>query len=491
MKIKIMNDLKYIILSILCISVLNINAQKFPMVIFPGDYPDPSILRDGKDYYMTHSSFSYSPGFLIWHSQDLVNWEPVSRANGAGMAPDLVKYGDKYYIYYPWGPTNYVVWSKSMKGPWSKPVNLNVKGIDPGHIVDKDGNRYLHLSEGTVVRLAKDGLSVIGEPVTVYKGWEYPEDWNVECFCLESPKLIYKDGFYYLTSAEGGTAGPATSHMVVSARSRSVTGPFENSPYNPVVHTYSTSDEWWSKGHGTIFDDADGNWWIIYHAYLKDMHTLGRSTLIEPIEWTADGWFRTAPASKLPEARPFNGKGISDISDDFNGTEVNLRWTTWGGGTPKQCTTLKSGNLYLKPKGNTPENGRVLLTIPTDAHYETQVELNVGKENNGGLLLIYKPKVFAGVSCNEREITVYSYFDKYRTIPNKYGKNIFLKIENNHNLCTFWISGKDKKWQKLADNVDVKTMNHNYYNGFRSLRIGLYASGKGNVRFNDFKYGGK
>jgi len=30
--------------------------------ILPGDYPDPSVLRVGSDYYMTHSSFHYGPG---------------------------------------------------------------------------------------------------------------------------------------------------------------------------------------------------------------------------------------------------------------------------------------------------------------------------------------------------------------------------------------------------------------------------------------------
>ena len=30
-------------------------AQEYPKVIIPGDYPDPSIIRDGEDYYMTHS----------------------------------------------------------------------------------------------------------------------------------------------------------------------------------------------------------------------------------------------------------------------------------------------------------------------------------------------------------------------------------------------------------------------------------------------------
>ena len=30
---------------------------------------------------------------------------------------------------------------------------------------------------------------------------------------------------------------------------KSVTDPWENSPYNPIVHTYSATDSWWSKGH--------------------------------------------------------------------------------------------------------------------------------------------------------------------------------------------------------------------------------------------------
>ena len=32
-------------------------AMTFTNPIFPGDHPDPSILRDGDDFYMVHSSF--------------------------------------------------------------------------------------------------------------------------------------------------------------------------------------------------------------------------------------------------------------------------------------------------------------------------------------------------------------------------------------------------------------------------------------------------
>ncbi|MBW4080019.1 family 43 glycosylhydrolase [Paenibacillus sp. S150] len=59
----------------------------------------------------------------------------------------------------------------------------------------------------------------------------------MEGFYLESPNLTFKEGYYYLTCALGGTAGPATSQMNVFARAESQEVSWENSPYNPIVHT--------------------------------------------------------------------------------------------------------------------------------------------------------------------------------------------------------------------------------------------------------------
>ena len=52
--------------------------------IISGDHPDPTILKDGKDYYLTYSSFYSYPGLVIWHSTDLVNWRPVDERLAAG-----------------------------------------------------------------------------------------------------------------------------------------------------------------------------------------------------------------------------------------------------------------------------------------------------------------------------------------------------------------------------------------------------------------------
>ena len=45
--------------------------------VLPGDHPDPSVIRVGKDYWATATSSEWSPQFPILHSTDLVNWEVV------------------------------------------------------------------------------------------------------------------------------------------------------------------------------------------------------------------------------------------------------------------------------------------------------------------------------------------------------------------------------------------------------------------------------
>src|ERR1035438_7573904 len=64
--------------------------------IMGGDHPDASPIRVGGEFYLTHSSFDYAPGLLIWHSLDLINWRPVAAALrryfGSIWAPYLCEY---------------------------------------------------------------------------------------------------------------------------------------------------------------------------------------------------------------------------------------------------------------------------------------------------------------------------------------------------------------------------------------------------------------
>ena len=485
--------MRTIILIITLLSLI-INAAEaqnadYPRVILPGDYPDPTVIRDGSDYYMTHSPFVYAPGFLIWHSKDLINWKPLTRTmtniRGSAYAPDLVKCNGTYYIYYPSSGTNWVIWADNIMGPWSDPVDLKVPRIDPGHVVGEDGKRYLHLSAGMMVELTDDGLAAAGDLFKTYEGWQYPRDWITECFCLESPKLNFKDGYYYLTSAQGGTAGPPTSHMVVSARSWSVKGPWENSPYNPIVHTYSAEEQWWSKGHGTIIDDTDGNWWIVYHGYEKGAHTLGRQTLIDPIVWTYNGWFRL-DTNRKPLKLNSDLDGMK-LSDDFSKSELGIQWTTWGRYNPDDVM-IKDGNLYLQGRGKTPGEGRKLLITVSDRNYEIQVEVKLEKEGAGGLILYYRESVFAGIIANQSSFTIYDNAHEKHTIDNTLGQRFYLKIINQKDLCSIQISKNGDKWETVKDYLDVSGMHHNNHRSFYALRAGLIATGKSKTRFDNFKY---
>lgn len=406
-------------------------ADYLKACIFPGDYPDPSIIRDGDDFYITHSSFTYYPGLLIWHSKDLINWKPIARAvqsqSYSIFAPELCKVGDKFYIYYPTsGGENFVVTADRIEGPWSEPVKIEVNGIDPGHVVDNDGKHYLYTNNGFVVPLTDDGLAVAGENKKVYDGWVYPKQWETEGMWLESPKFCKRGEYYYLISAEGGTAGPPTSHMCVIARSKSALGPWENSPYNPMVHTYSADEEWWSKGHGTLIDDAEGNWYVVYHAYRNGFHTLGRSTIIESVVWTEDGW----PVLANQNGAQWKDKGLlaDEVYDSMRDINDSQLWTQW------------------EPKFN----GHPLwMFTAIDEAYEVSAEFT-STGGTVGMYLFYNEKANIGVESTE--------------------SNFFVRIKNDHNIVTISSSTDGKNWKTIHKDVDVSSYHHNNHQGFFALR---------------------
>lgn len=413
-------------------------------VIFPGDYPDPTIMRDGNDFYMTHSCFTYYPGLLIWHSTDLINWEPVARAVGdqdySIFAPDLCKVGDKYYIYYPTsGGENFVVTADRIEGPWSEPVKIDVNGIDPGHVVAENGKRYLYTNNGHVVELSDDGLAAAGPNRKVYDGWEYPQEWETEGMWLESPKLVKRGEYYYLISAEGGTAGPVTSHMCVVARSKSALGPWENSPYNPMVHTYSAAEEWWSKGHGTLIDDADGNWYIVYHSYRNSFHTLGRSTIVESVEWTKDGW----PVLAQKDGAKWDNHGFASDLNYLRDYDNPLLWAKWEPG-------------FM--------DGTLMTTTAVDASYRITAEFDAG-DDIAGLFLFYNGQANTGISRSG---------------------HFHVRITNEANTVKVETSNDGTRWNTEYDGFDVSCFHHNTYQGFFALRPAYLL--KGGAKLLKFTY---
>ena len=471
------------------------SGELYTNPIFAGDYPDPSLLRDGDDYYMVHSSFDYYPGLLIWHSKDLLNWTPVTSALhknvGSVWAPDLVKHNNKYYIYFPAGGTNYVVTADSINGKWSDPIDLKIGNIDPGHVVGEDGRRYLFFSNGGFVPLSADGLSVAGELKPSYSGWKIPREWSIECFCMEGPKLVKRGDYYYLTVAEGGTAGPATGHMVISARSRSLYGPWENSPYNPIIRTTNNSEKWWSKGHGTLFEDAKGKWWMVYHAYENGFYNMGRQTLLQPVEWTKDGWYKIPDGVvadkpiKKPNLIAF--KSNFTLNDKFDGNSLKPQWKFFGEYDTSRFHFVEN-SIAIKAKGNAVANSAPLLCMPADHSYTAEVELVIEGKATGGLVLFYNERASSGILTSNGDILANINGWQFPAEKKVVTDHVFLRLKNSNNTVDLYYSTDGTKWNKIENSLNISGFHHNAFGGFLGVRIGLCSLGDGVVKFRNFRY---
>ncbi|EGF92980.1 glycosyl hydrolase family 43 family protein [Asticcacaulis biprosthecium C19] len=478
--------------------------------IIAGDHPDPTILKDGDDYYMTFSSFFSYPGLVIWHSTDLVNWTPVGPALfkplGTIWAVDLCKHNDRYFIYIPAAPDGkpwsiYAIWAADIKGPWSDPVDLNIHDcIDPGHIVGEDGKRYLFVNGIRKIRLTDDGLAADGVLEPAYQPWINPDDWIVENFAPEGPKLLRRGEYFYLVTAVGGTAGPVTGHMVIAARSKSIHGPWEHYPNNPLVRTLSTDEPWWSRGHATLMEgpspkNGEADWWLVYHGYENGFRTLGRQTLLEPAEWTKDGWFRALGVDlSKPMRKPKGGTAGPagfKLSDDFSANRFGIQWS-FHDPKPGEMDRVKyeGKGLRLAARGTSPADSAPLTCPVGDRSYEVEVTLELEGEAVAGLLLYYNSKAYVGVGFTGEETRTWQYAEDHAWNRQKItARQLRLRVTNQDNVITWHYSPDDgASWIRHPTRMEVSGMHHNVFGGFLSLKIAICCTGTGAVRLNTFTY---
>jgi xylan 1,4-beta-xylosidase len=463
--------------------------------ILGGDHPDASPIRVGDDFYLTHSSFDYAPGLLIWHSRDLVNWRPVAAAlrryYGNVYAPYLCEYQERFYIYFPADGRLRVVHADHPAGPWSEPVDLGISAIDPAHIAE-NGRRFLYMAGGQMAELTADGLAVKTPPRTVLEPWPVPATTRMECTCLEGPKLLWHNGYFYLNVAEGGTGGPSTSHSVVSARSRHADGPWEFSPYNPVVHTANRDDRWLSLGHGRLVDTPGGKWYITVHSYENGYRTLGRQLLLLPVEWTPDGWFRISSGVTADSAIPEPIAGSSqqpfvDPSDNFTTPELGLQWGFWHEYDPTRFTT-GNGALALQARGKSLADTSA-LTTPVGGHsYTVEIDVEADPGCESGLLLFYDPQHTTGILLSSEGIGVRLANGYIPSRQQKGTARATLRIVNDRQEIDFYYRLPGQSWRKSKESAEISGMHHNVLGGFLDVRPAVYACGSGKATFRGFRY---
>ncbi|EED13467.1 xylosidase/arabinosidase, putative [Talaromyces stipitatus ATCC 10500] len=300
--------------------------------IIPGFAPDPSAIQVGDTYFLVNSSFHIFPGLPIYASKDLVSWRHIGNAinrqtqlslaasrtklnpeddeagdmmcaTGGLYAPTIRYYDGIFYIVCTNvihgaqdGSTsdqhqNFIVSATDIwSNQWSDPVFFEFDGIDTSLFWDSDGRAYMHGSAApgpmTTIKLfeidIKTGQKLSDEKMI----WD-----GTGGIWPEGPHIYHNhDGWYYLFISEGGTF---ENHMVTVARSKSIWGPYEANPDNPILTARGTDEYIQHTGHSDLFQNAQGHWWAVCLAVRKDKskrYVLGRETFLTPVHWTQGSW---------------------------------------------------------------------------------------------------------------------------------------------------------------------------------------------------------
>lgn len=284
---------------------------------------DPSSIVKCKNEYWV---FYTGRGVPSYHSKDLVKWErgpavfkvapdwiarivPENR-NLQYWAPDIIKLGDRYLLYY----------SASSFGKMTSAIGLVTNAT-----LDPDDPDYHWTDQGFVVRTQEgDGYNAIDPSVfhdsdrslwltfgsywsgikliqlDPQSGKRVASDSKLVSIAynesIEASYLTRHDSYYYLFVNWGSCcAGPKSTYNIRIGRSKSVTGPFLDKGGTDMLHSggslflATTNGPLIGPGHaGTL--NAQGKDWFTSD-FEGDLRMGGRATLaIMPLHWNADGW---------------------------------------------------------------------------------------------------------------------------------------------------------------------------------------------------------
>lgn len=518
--------------------------------ILPGFHPDASAVQVGGDYYIATSTFEWWPGIDIYHSRDLVNWEwcaaPISKPeqvpsglmgnynSGSLWAPHLSWSDGLFWLVYTdvksatafKDTLNYVITAPAIQGPWSKPSLVTASGFDPALFHDDDGRHYF-LNMLFDWRLDRPGFAgtviqefdpitrtLIGERKHFYKG--------TSLGVCEGPQILKKDGYYYLLCAAGGTG---YMHAATVARAKSLDGPWEDSPYFPLLTARDDPANPLQKSGHACFLEKDGEWYIT-HICARPLTqrgncTLGRETSLQKIEWV-DGWPRLVNGTCYPDIELDIPGGVaqrrdySETVEFFPDTSLPPSFKTLRGPLePERDYSLTARPGWLRLYGGQSLSSHHRQTLFArrwqSFHFTASVTLDFAPQNfqqTAGLILFYDTCnwIYALATYNEdiqrRTVQIlrcdnndFSYGSEETALPEG---PVELRVEVDRDKAWFSCRAEEAEWKLLGDVQPADHLSDDYVEtrrgrcAFTGAMVGICAQDMDAHRsyadFSDFSY---
>jgi len=506
-------------------------AGQYSNPILQGFYPDPSIVRVGRDYYLVNSTFIWFPGIPVFHSRDLVNWTQIGNAidrssqlNFAKLntwqgvyAPDITFHAGTFYIINTCVPCggNFVITAKNPAGPWSEPTWLPIDGIDTSLFFDEDGSAWIINNGPPEEKPRYEGhraiwlqqfdtkqMKLIGPRKVLIDSGVHPEENPI---WIEGPHIFRKDGAYYLIAAEGGTA---EGHSEVVFRSDKVTGPYVPFADNPILTQRDLKGSpITSTGHASFVKTPSGDWWSVFlgvRPYDDQNFNTGRETFLMPVRWE-QGWPRiTDHGARVPwvarrpnlpagSRAPVPTSGSFTIRDEFNGSKLPPYWMMMRNPVGKWWR-LAGGALHLDARGTAlGDMGNPSLWARRQQHLNatvtTRVRFNPPSDAaEAGLAAMQNDEYFyylaVGRDHGKRVVRLRRRAGGpdamagavLASSPIPHGP-IELRINARGAAYDFGWSADGKSWHSLARNADGTLLSTKKSGGFVGAVFALYAHG--------------
>lgn len=528
---------------------VSMQAQGYQNPVLPGFHADPSVCRAGDDFYVVNSTFQYFPGVPVFHSKDLIHWEQVgncltrpsqldlsglySQSNAqqgwtnGGVYATTIRYNKgRFYMVTTVFPSrrHFYVWTDDPAGEWSDPIVIDfaIGSCDPTLYFEGD-KCYFLWKEGDIkiCEIDVETGKQLGEihHLGTGLGGRYPE----------GPHIYKKDGWYYMMLAEGGTEH---GHQVNILRSRSLFGPYEPNPANPILSHFNMEmqgSDIQGLGHADLVQAPDSSWWMICLGYRTSgylLHVMGRETFLAPVRWDKNAWpvvngngtlqremdCPTLPQVMMPldpEREEFDFVKREVPATSYASIGLPMGWMSIGNPDySRYSLTERKGWLRLRPSTETldaPTSPTFVARRQTELHFEATAMVDVSHLSEG---------MQAGITAYAAPLNHYDVVVTRRGGQNIVRANIRLGALGHQegemvlkgNTCYLRITS-DKDYYYLQSSADGRSfttltkMDFRYLStevigGFTGVMLGAFAQSskegdKGYLDINWFEYKSK